>query len=138
MSSKQGHTSVMFHMTSFSSALRIMKDGFDPSKARTKAFGHGINVSADLMEVLRYAPDNDACIIVCIVRYTRAMPNESDCTQMIHEVYDDGSEVFYTKPKYMYPPEGYDALCYDDIYIFPSSEQVVPFFIIRCPNLLKN
>ncbi len=72
-----------------------MKDGFDPSKARTKALGHGINVSADLIELLRYATNHDACI----VRYTCAS------TQMIHEVYDDGSEVFYTKQKYMYPPE---------------------------------
>lgn len=127
----------MFHMTSLSSALRIMKHGFDPLKARTKAFGNGINVSANFLDVLQYAPD-DACIIVCIVRYTLAMPNESDCTQMIHEVFDDGSEAFYSKPKYMYPPEGYDALYADDIYIFPSSEQVIPFFLIRCQNLLKN
>jgi len=126
------HTTIMYHMTSLQSASTIMKDGFDPSKARSKAFGYGINVSTELEEVLRYAPDHEACILFCIARYTRAMPNDSDCTQMVHEVCNDGRKVSYSKPKYMYPPLGYD------IYVFPSSEQVVPLFLIRCPNLLKN
>lgn len=89
-------SSVHFHMTSLQSASTIMKDGFDPSRARSKAFGHGINMSTEFEEVHRYAPDDEACIIFCIARYTRAMPNESDCTQMVHEVCDDGSKVSYS------------------------------------------
>ena len=74
-------------MTSLQSASTIMKDGFDLSKARSKAFGHGINVSTELEDVRRYAPDDEACILFCIARYTRAM---------VHEVCDDGSKVSYS------------------------------------------
>jgi hypothetical protein len=127
---------IMYHMTSRKSAMEIMWDGFDPKRARTKAFGAGINVSSELKEVLQYAPDDEPCIIFCMVTYHRAMPNESDGTQMIHEVSKDGAEVWYSKPKYMDPPPGYDALCCDDVYVFPSSEQVIPIFFIPCQKLL--
>lgn len=129
---------IMYHMTSKNAAMKIMKYGFDPKRARSKAFGAGINVSSQIMEVLRYASDDHPCIIFCMVKYHRAMPNESDVTQMIHEVREDGTEIWYSKPKYMYPPPGYDALCYDDIYVLPSSWQVIPMFMIPCQLLLKN
>lgn len=130
---------VMYHMTSKKAAMKIMQDGFDPKRARSKAFGAGINVSSEIMEVLRYAPEgDDPCIIFCMVTYHRAMPNESDVTQMIHEVREDGTEIWYSKPKYMDPPPGYDALCCDDIYVLPSSWQVIPMFMIPCQLLLKN
>ena len=86
---------IMYHMTSRKSAMEIIRDGFDPKRARTKAFGAGINVSSEFNEVLRYAPDDEHCIIFCMVTYRRAMPNESDITQMIHEVCDDGAELWY-------------------------------------------
>ena len=73
-----------------------------------------------------------------MVTYHQAMPNESDVRQMIHEVREDGDEVWYSKPKYMDPPPGYDALCCDDIYVLPSSWQVIPMFMISCQPLLKN
>ena len=130
---------IMYHMTSKKAAMKIMQDGFDPKRARSKAFGAGINVSSEIMEVLRYAPEcDDPCIIFCMVTYHRAMLNESDVTQMIHEVREDGTEVWYSKPKYMDPPAGYDALCCDDIYVLPSSWQVIPMFMIPCQLLLKN
>jgi hypothetical protein len=130
---------IMYHMTSRKAAMKIMQHGFDPKKARSKAFGAGINVSSEIMEVLRYAPEgNDPCIIFCMVTYHRAMPNESDVTQMIHEVSEDGTEIWYSKPKYMDPPPGYDALCCDDIYVLPSSWQVIPMLMIPYQLLLKN
>ena len=130
---------IMYHMTSKESAMEIMRGGFDPKRARSKAFGEGISVSSEIMEVLRYAPEGiNPCIIFCMVTYCRAMPNESDVTQMIHEVCEDGAEVWYSKPTYMHPPPGYDALCCDDIYVFPSSEQVIPIFMIPFQPLLKN
>jgi hypothetical protein len=95
-------------------------------------------VSFEIREVIKYAPDNQPCIIVCMVTYHRAMPNESDVTQMIHEVRQDGTQDWYSKPKYMHPPPGYDALCYHDIYVLPSSWQVIPMFMISCQPLLKN
>jgi hypothetical protein len=127
---------IMYHMTSRKSAQNIMKHGFDPKRARTKAFGAGINVSSEFNEVLRYAPDDEPCIIFCIVTYHRGKPNESDVTQMIHEVCEDGAEVWYSKPTYMHPPPGFDALYCDDIYVFPSSAQVIPIFFIQCQKLL--
>jgi hypothetical protein len=48
---------IMYHMTSRKSAMKIMWDGFDLKRARTKALGAGINVSSEFNEVLRYAPD---------------------------------------------------------------------------------
>ena len=113
-----------------------VSNGFDPKRARTKAFGAGINVSSEFNEVLRYAPDDEPCIIFCIVTYHRAMLNESDVTQMIHEVREDGAEVWYSKPTYMHPPWGYNVLCCDKIWVFPSSEQVIPIFFIPCQKLL--
>lgn len=127
---------IMYHMTSRKSAMEIKRDGFDLKRARTKALGAGINVSSEFNEVLRYAPDDEPCIIFCMVTYRRAMPNESDVTQMVHEVCEDGAELWYSKPTYMHPPPGYDALCCDDIYVFPSSEQVIPIFFIPCQKLL--
>ena len=127
---------IMYHMTSKKAALNIMKHGFDPKRARIKAFGDGINVSSEFNEVLRYAHDDEPCIIFCMVTYHRAMSNESDVTQMIHEVREDGAKLWYSKPTYMHPPQGYDALCCDDIYVFPSSEQVIPIFFIPCQKLL--
>ena len=115
---------VMYHMTSKKAAMKIMQDGFDPKRARTTA------LALKIMEVLQYAPDDDPCIIFCMVTYRRGKPNESDVTQMIHEVCEDGAELWYSKPTYMHPPPGYDALCCDDIYVFPSSEQVIPMFFI--------
>ena len=130
---------VMYHMTTRESAIKIMQGGFDPRKARSKAFGEGINVSSKMKEVLQYAPKDDVpCIIFCMVTYHRAIPNDSDCKQMIHEVSKDGNEAWFSKPKYMHPPPGYDALCYDDIYVFPLSEQVIPMFMVSCQSLLKN
>ena len=128
---------IMYHMTSRKSAQNIMKHGFDPKRARTKAFGAGINVSSKFNEVLRYAPDDEPCIIFCIVTYRRALLNEPDVTQMIHEVCEDGAELWYSKPTYMHPPPGYDALFCDDIYVFPSSAQVIPIFFIPCQKLLS-
>jgi hypothetical protein len=127
---------IMYHITSRKSAMEIMRDGFDPKRAKTKAFGAGINVSSEFNEVLRYAPDDEPCIIFCIVTYHRAMLNESDVTQMIHEVCEDGAEVWYSKPTYMHPPWGYNVLCCDKIWVFPSSEQVIPIFFIPCQKLL--
>lgn len=127
---------IMYHMTSRKSAQNIMKHGFDPKRARTKAFGAGINVSSEFSEVLRYAPDDEPCIIFCMVTYHRGKPNESDVTQMIHEVCEDGAEVWYSKPTYMHPPPRYDALFCDDIYVFPSSAQVIPIFFIPYQKLL--
>jgi hypothetical protein len=129
---------VMYHMTSRTAAKRILQEGFDPRKAKTYSFGRGINVSSKIEDVLRYAPDDQACIIFCMVTYHRAMMNESDDTQMIHEVLEDGTEVWYSKPKYMDPPPGYDALCCDDIFVLPSSWQVIPMFFLQCQPLLKN
>ena len=130
---------IMYHMTSRKAAMKIMQDGFDPKRARSKAFGEGINVSSEMNEVLQYAPKDDVpCIIFCMVTYHRAIPNDSDCKQMIHEVSEDGTEAWFSKPKYMHPPPGYDALCYDDIYVFPLSEQVIPMFMVSCQSLLKN
>ena len=128
---------IMYHMTSTKSAMKIMQVGFDPKRARSKAFGAGINVSSEIMEVLRYAPEGiNPCIIFCMVTYCRAMPNESDVTQMIHEVCEDGAEVWYSKPTYMHPPWGYNVLRSGKIWVFPSSEQVIPIFFIRCQKLL--
>ena len=129
---------IMYHMTSRNAAIKIIQDGFDTKRARSKAFGAGINVSCEIMEVLRYAPDDNPCIIFCMITYHRAMPNESDCAQMIHEVLEDGTEEWFSKPKYMHPPPGYDALYCDDIYVLPSSWQVIPLFMISCQQLLKN
>lgn len=127
---------IMYHMTSRKSAMKIMWDGFDLKRARTKALGAGINVSSEFNEVLRYAPDDEPCIIFCMVTYRRAMSNESDVTQMVHEVSEDSAELWYSKPMHMHPPPGYDALCCDDIYVLPSSEQVIPIFFIPCQKLL--
>jgi hypothetical protein len=129
---------IMYHMTSRNAATKIMQDGFDPNRARSKAFGSGINVSSEFMHVLQYSPDNHPCIIFCMATYHQAMLNESDIHQLIHEVLEDGTEISYSKPKYMDPPPGYDALCYDNIYVFPSSWQVIPMFMISCQLLLKN
>ena len=61
---------------------------------------------------------------------------EDACAKEVLSVREDGAKLWYSKPTYMHPPQGYDALCCDDIYVFPSSEQVIPIFFIPCQKLL--
>ena len=67
---KAKHLEVMYHCTSKANAISILKNGFDPSKSRMKAFGAGVNFSTILEEVYRYKFAKTNYIIVSLVKYT--------------------------------------------------------------------
>jgi hypothetical protein len=115
---------VMYHNTSKANAISILKNGFDPSKSRMKAFGAGVNFSTILEEVYRYNFAKTNYIIVSLVKYNKKKLNSSNPDDMVMEEED----FAYSKPTYMHPPKGYNALFYKDIHVIPTSEQIYPMY----------
>jgi len=120
------HVEVMYHMTSKENAINIMKHGFDPSKSLQKAFGAGVNFSTEVEEVYRYASKTNNYIIVSLVKYNKKKLNSSNIDEMVIE-----GDFGYSKPKYMHPPKGYNALYAHDIYVIPTSEQIYPMYAYK-------
>lgn len=120
---KAKHMEVMYHNTSKASAISILKNGFDPSKSRSKAFGAGVNFSTNVEDVYTYASKTNNYIIVSLVKYNKKKENTTNIHDMVIE-----EDFGYSKPKYMHPPKGYNALYIDDIHVIPRSEQIYPMY----------
>jgi len=120
---KAKHMEVMYHNTSKANAISILKNGFNPSKSRMKAFGAGVNFSTKVEDVYTYASKTNNYIIVSLVKYNKKKLNSSNPNEMVME-----EDFGYSKPTYMHPPKGYNALHVDDIYVIPTSEQIYPMY----------
>ncbi len=118
----------MFHITTKENAEKILKEGFDPTRSRTKAFGEGVNFSNNLEELSTYQTKKVNCIIVSLVKYNKKKLNTSDIYNPVIGKNEFG-KFGYSKPKYMHPPKGYDALYSGDyIYVIPNKDQIYPMY----------
>ncbi len=124
---KGKHLEKMYHITTKENAVNILKTGFDPVKSRTKAFGEGVNFSNSIEHVLTYKTKTNNYIIVSLVKYNKKKLNSSDVQNPIIGENELG-KFGYSKPKYMHPPKGYDALYAGDIFVIPNKNQIYPMY----------
>lgn len=127
---------IMFHLTDTKSARKIMKEGFKVQKSFYKAFGKGINLCPNILDILKYkrmraSGSGKVSILISKVLIGKAHGNYSDVQKIIEEV----NGASYSKPKFMRPRNGFDAMYSlkpnKQIYIIPCGERVLPIGLIE-------
>lgn len=118
---------IMYHITTLENGKKIMKEGFDPTKSRTKAFGEGVNFTNNLDEVYTYKTKLNNFVIISLVKYNKKKLNSSNIENMVMGENEYG-KFGYSKPKYMHPPKGYDALYSGNIFVIPNKNQIYPIY----------
>jgi len=116
----------MFHLTNLQNAKRILSEGFNPNLAKTGAFGLGINLSTTIEDLEIYSNNKNNILLTCLVKYNKKRENFSNVTNK-----NFFQKHGYTKPKFIKPPEGYDALFSENIYVIPHKEQVYPMMMSK-------
>ena len=121
---------IMYHITTKKNAQSIIKNGFDISLSKIGAFGLGINLTTDLNHLKIYYNMNkqNNYIITCNVKFNKKQKNISG-----NAVIEDKNGYIYTKPKHITQSKGFDILYNKEteIYVAPSSNQVLPLFIYK-------
>ncbi|WP_374079161.1 hypothetical protein [Bdellovibrio bacteriovorus] len=120
----------LFHITEFSVAKKILKEGFRINFCKNKAFGKGIYFCETAQDTLTYSKnDKLKALLVCKVLIGRAHRNSSDVTKTIKN--KDGS--IYSKPLHMRPKRGFDSMYSNSktkIWVIPASSRIRPQYLI--------
>jgi hypothetical protein len=114
-----------YHTTSCAAARSIAENGFDPSRARSVAFGRGVNLGTSTEQALLYASAaGTTCTLVCAVAVGRSHANRS----MVREG-DAGGD---TVPLHMHPRPGFDSMhgARGRILVVPDPARVLPLVAV--------
>ena len=115
----------MFHTTTCDAAQAIVRSGFDLSRARSHAFGVGVNLGRTTAQALMYVPPGaePACTLVCLVAAGRTHANRSVADP------DGGRD---TVPVHMHPKPGFDSMtgARGAILVVADPRRVMPVFVV--------
>jgi len=115
----------MFHLTNLQNARKILSNGFNPQLSKRGAFGIGINLSTTIEDLNPYFDETNNILLTCLVKFNKKKENFSRKNKNYWNKF--GS----TKPNFITPPPGYDALFNDNIYVIPNKEQVFPLIMSK-------
>ena len=113
----------MFHLTNLQNAKKILTEGFNPQLSKVGAFGLGINLSTTIEDLEHYFDENNNILLTCLVKFNKKKENFSKRNKNYWNKYHS------TKPNFITPPPGFDALFSENIYVIPKKEQVYPILI---------
>jgi len=124
---------ILYHITTYKNAKNILKNGFNLSKSKKRAFGKGINLTDNYKHLFHYYnKKNVNTVVVSLVKYNKLIYNPPFYTSKDS---NNSSKYFakhgHTKPTYMIVPKGYEGFKYDSIYVMKSKKFVFPLFLFN-------
>ena len=125
---------VMYHITTLENAKKILKNGFDVTRARLSAFGKGINLTDEIQNLKHYYDKKiKNTVILCIVGYNKLKHNSSYYSDLKSEKSKEYIKKYgHSKPKYMTVPNGYDGFSTNvGIYVMKNKKNVLPLCVIE-------